>query len=89
MAALSGELTFARALEALAAARAALAEGEGPLVLDLGGVTRVDSSGLALLLELARQGKAAGREVQFKGAPEQLQRLADFFGLSELLALSA
>lgn len=85
---LSGELSFASVTATLDTARAALADGQGPVELDLRGVTRVDSAGLALLLELARGAKAAGRELRLTHAPEQLRRLADFFGLSELLALS-
>lgn len=86
---LSGELSFARVVEVLEQARPALRGGTGPFAVDLAGVTRVDSAGLALLLELARDARAAGRELRFTHAPEQLRRLADFFGLSELLALSA
>ena len=86
---LSGELSFAGARDALAKARGAVEEGQGPVELDLSGVTRVDSAGLALLLELARLAKARGRELRCTRAPEQLRRLADFFGLTPLLALSA
>jgi len=86
--ALSGELSFAQVPQALAAARAALEQGQGPVEFDLSGVTRVDSAGLALLLELARLARERGRELRCARAPEQLRRLAEFFGLSTLLALS-
>lgn len=89
MTALSGELSFATAEAVLAQAQAALADGAGPLELDLAGVTRTDSAGLALLLELTRGARARQREIRFSHAPEQLRRLAEFFGLSELLALTA
>ncbi|MGH8480908.1 MAG: STAS domain-containing protein, partial [Nevskiaceae bacterium] len=52
--AISGELSFKNVVAALDAAHAALAGGEGAFEVDLGGVTRADSAGLALLLELAR-----------------------------------
>jgi len=87
--ALSGELSFARVPAALEAARRALPQSSGPVELDLSGVTRVDSAGLALLLELARAARAQGRELRCTHAPEQLRRLAEFFGLSPLLALAA
>ena len=84
---LSGELTFASAAQALEGARGEVA-GQGPLELDLSGVTRVDSAGLALLLELARAARKAGRDLRCTRAPEQLRRLAEFFGLTQVLALS-
>ena len=87
--ALSGELSFARVREVRDAAEPQVASGSGPVELDLSGVTRVDSAGLALLLELARAAKRAGRELRCTRAPEQLRKLADFFGLTPLLGLSA
>ena len=87
--AISGELSFKNAVAALDAARAAMAGGQGPFELDLGGVTRADSAALALLRELARAAKAEGRELRCVRAPEQLTRLAGFFGVTDVLALSA
>jgi phospholipid transport system transporter-binding protein len=86
---LEGELSFARATTLLDSLRAQLAGGAGPLDVDLGAVTRVDSAGLALLLELSRLARARGREVRFAKAPEQVRRLAEFFGVAQLLALTA
>lgn len=81
-AALSGELGFATA-------RALLDEHGGSAVaeLDLSGVKRVDSAGLALLLELKRESTAPDG-LRFVNAPPQLRQLADFFGLSDLLKLA-
>ena len=86
---LAGELSFAQVPALLDRARDEIAAGTGPVELDLSGVTRVDSAGLALLLELARTARARGRELRCTRAPEQLRRLADFFGLTPLLALTA
>lgn len=86
---LTGELTFATARPALDAARAALGEGAGPIEVDLSGVTRADSAGVAVLLELSRTARARGREIRFARAPAQLRRLAEFFGVAGLLALGA
>lgn len=80
--ALAGELGFATA-SALLKEHA----GSTTAVLDLSGVTRVDSSGLALLLELKRESKAPGG-LRFEKAPKQLRNLADFFDLSSLLNLA-
>jgi phospholipid transport system transporter-binding protein len=86
--AISGELSFKNAAAALEAAREALAGGQGAFDVDLGGITRADSAALALLLELTREARAAGRELRCLRAPEQLQRLAGFFGVTDVLALS-
>lgn len=87
--AISGELSFRNAVAALEAARGALSAGQGPFEVDLGGVTRADSAGLALLLELARESREAGRELRCRRVPEQLRRLAGFFGVTDVLALSS
>jgi phospholipid transport system transporter-binding protein len=87
--AISGELSFKNVVPALEAAQAALAGGQGAFEVDLGGVTRADSAALALLLQLAREARAAGRELRCARAPEQLRRLAGFFGVTDVLALSA
>lgn len=88
--AIAGELSFASVAAALESARAALESGtaSNPFEVDLSGVTRADSAALALLLELSREARAAGRELKCLGAPEQLRRLAGFFGVTEVLALS-
>ena len=85
---LSGELNFAKTPQALVQASAALntSDAASPLVLDLSGVTRADSAGLALLLELTRVVKARGGTLQIEKSPPQLRKLAEFFGLDELLA---
>lgn len=85
---LAGELTFASADTALGQARSALESGAGPVEFDLSGITRADSAGLALLLELTRLGRARRRDVRFVQAPAQLKRLAEFFGVAGLLALA-
>jgi phospholipid transport system transporter-binding protein len=88
MPALTGELSFAQVPALLPRVRAEIESGDGPVELDLAGVTRVDSAGLALLLELTRAARRRGRDLRCTGAPEQLRRLADFFGLAPLLALT-
>jgi len=78
---LEGELGFATVRAVLGQASTLIASGS----VDLAGVTRVDSAGLALLLELARRARAAGRDLVFEGADERIVRLARFYGLNEVL----
>jgi len=82
---LTGELTFATVPQALDSAGAKLAEGDGAVTVDLSGVTRTDSAGIALLLELMRLALEHKRELSFTGAPEQVRKLAGFFGLSDVV----
>lgn len=78
--ALSGELTLTRMDQWLAQAPALASAGE----LDLAGIRRADSAGLAFLLELRRR---SGGQLRFRAAPPAITGLAEFFGLATLLGL--
>ena len=72
-------------------AAAVLEEGKrlfsgSTIVVDLAGVTELDSSAVSLLLEWRRAAKAANRSIEFTNLPANLQSLADLYGVSELLA---
>jgi phospholipid transport system transporter-binding protein len=55
------------------------------VVIDLAGVTEVDSSAVSLLLEWRRVAGAAGHRVEFANVPANLKSLADLYGVSDLL----
>jgi anti-anti-sigma factor len=78
---LEGEVCFAGVPRLLKRADQLAAAG----TLDLSRVTRVDSAGLALLLELNRRCRARGGKLVLRGADERLLRLARFFGLDGIL----
>jgi phospholipid transport system transporter-binding protein len=78
---LEGELCFSTVRRFLAQAEQLAASG----TLDLSGVSRADSAGLALLLELDRLSRARGAPLELRGASEQVRRLAAFFGLDSIL----
>jgi len=78
---LEGEVCFAGVPLLLKRADQLAATG----TLDLSRVTRVDSAGLALLLELNRRCRARGGKLVLRGADERLLRLARFFGLDGIL----
>lgn len=84
-AALIGDLRFAQVPALLERADELAASSP----LDLGGVQRADSAGLAFLLELTRRARARGLELVFSGAPAQVQDLARFFGLDPVLRFAA
>lgn len=55
------------------------------LTFDLAGVTRVDSAGLALLLEWLREAQRRGKEIRFQNIPGQLAAIAKVSGLNDIL----
>jgi len=80
---LTGELTFATVGALLDEfARRAVP----PQVVDLGNVTRTDSAGLALLIELLKQTKDA--PLTFCNMPAQMLNLATVSGVQDLLVVN-
>ena len=62
---------------------------QGPrVVVDLAGVTEVDSSALSLLLEWRRLAAAQKRTIEYTNLPANLRTLADLYGVSALLPAS-
>lgn len=82
---LEGELSFARVPHWLAQADLLA----GAPTLDLSRITRADSAGLALLLELTRRARQQGRDLRLLAPPAQLLQLAGFFGLDGILHFAA
>ncbi len=81
---LEGALTLETAAACLERALPA-----GDLVFDFAGVTRVDSSALALVLAWLRRLKARGDSAELRAPPESLLALARLYGVESLLPLTA
>lgn len=81
----TGPLTLETAGAALAEARRAVADGV--LRVDLSGVPRADSAGLALLLDIVREAARRGQVLDIVGMPAGLRSLADLYGVTDLLPL--
>lgn len=58
-------------------------------VLDLAGVTRIDSAGASLLLELSRRAQKQGRALAIINAHPQIGELLKFLELDKVLKLEA
>ena len=84
-----GDLTFATVTALLAASQPLFAARTGRLQVDLAGVGRADSAGLALLIEWLRLARAAGCELSFQAVPAQLQAIAAASGLTDMLPLTS
>jgi phospholipid transport system transporter-binding protein len=82
--ALNGELTFDTVPNLWRGGHGVF--GEDPAVrLDLAGITRVDSAGIALLIELTRTVQRYGGKILLEHAPPQLMAIATVSGLDEVL----
>lgn len=81
---LEGELTFACVRDWLPRADELASSGQ----VDLARVTRVDSAGAALLLELTRRARRSGRELVFVNAGQPLRGLLEFLQIDDVLKLA-
>lgn len=66
-----------------------LAAHGDPVVVDGSAVQRIDTSGLQLLVALARRQQQAGRRLEWKAASAELRRCGERLGLIAALGLPA
>ena len=59
--------------------------GEAPVVVDASRLQQLDSSALAVLLELDRSASGWNRDFEVHGAPAKLQSLGKLYGVDRLL----
>ena len=83
---LQGELGF-QSVSAVLREAGTRMQGEARIEVDLKGVSRADSAGLALLVEWLREAEHAGNEIVFVNVPDQLLSIARVCGLDEILSL--
>jgi phospholipid transport system transporter-binding protein len=65
-----------------------LRDSRGDVSVDLKGVERADSAGVALLVEWQRMARQQQQEISFKNIPSQMLAIARLSGVDELLALT-
>jgi anti-sigma B factor antagonist len=80
---ISGELDLSNAVQVKAAIEAAVA-GKQRLILELGELEYMDSSGVALLASAAQQ----IREIQVRGPSPIVRRLIELTGLDQVLRIT-
>lgn len=85
---ITGPLVFATVLDLLPMS-ARWRSARGSVVVDLGGVTRADSAGLALLVEWLRAAHAADRPLSFTHVPAALKTLIEVSDLGGVIPLAA
>lgn len=82
--ALSGNMTFATAERILRESEEPFAQ-HTQLEVDLSGVEKTDSAGLALLLEWITWANHTVREIRFTGMPERIIAIAETTEVEQLL----
>ena len=83
---LEGPLNLSTVPALAAAGMERLRAGPG-VTVDLAAATDIDSSGIALILEWTRECARSGRQLRVVNAPEAVGKLADLYGVSNLLPL--
>jgi len=86
--ALSGELTFATVPRLWRSGNHGFGD-EKSVRLDLQGITRVDSAGIALLIEFTRSVRRAGGDLLLENPSRQLLDIATVSGLDQVLPFAA
>ncbi len=61
--------------------------GQEPLAFDLASVGKIDSAGLALLIEWMCMAEKSGQRISFEHIPKQLLDIARVSGLDEILPI--
>ncbi|MGD2055761.1 MAG: STAS domain-containing protein [Gammaproteobacteria bacterium] len=84
---LSGDLVFGNVAGLLKEVGSRFA-GEDTIRVDLAGVTRADSAGLALLVEWLRESERRDKSIRFLNMPEQMRSIARVCGLDRILTAS-
>jgi phospholipid transport system transporter-binding protein len=79
-----GELSFQTAVTALEESKTLFAD-HSIIELDLAGVRRADSAGLALMLEWVNWARNYAREVRFRNIPAQIISIAQISEVEDML----
>ncbi|BBA34063.1 STAS domain protein [Methylocaldum marinum] len=82
---LKGELSFSTAKDALKTTSTLFAPASR-LCFDLSGVSRVDSAGVALLLEWMRRAAKARSELRYRHLPQHVREIARVSGIEHLIS---
>lgn len=81
---LDGELTFTTVPVLYQQARSAFA-GSWPATIDLAGVVRVDSAGVALIIDWLRLARDSRQSMEIRNVPQHMLSIAQLCGVGHLL----
>lgn len=85
--ALQGEIGLERADEVSSLLEEAAADAPGGLRVDLGGVTYMDSSGIAVLIGVMQSLEADGRGFELAGVPQDILRIFEIARLDRVFTI--
>ena len=85
--ALEGKLSFTSVPGLLQQGARLFAGAEQAIEVDLSGVRRCDSAGLALMVEWLSHARRLKRSLRFQHVPAQILRMAEVSGLENILPL--
>jgi phospholipid transport system transporter-binding protein len=83
---ISGPLTLATATGALAESERVWPPAEW--VVDVGGLTQVDSAALSVLLTWQRRAESEAQRLRIRNLPDSLRSLAELYGVEALIVSS-
>ncbi|MFG0306869.1 MAG: STAS domain-containing protein [Phycisphaerales bacterium JB040] len=83
----STDIDLSRSPDLRAALRHALDDGAKKLVVDLGGVEYMDSSGLATLVEIMRHAKSSGATMRLAALNEKVRAIFEIARLDQFFTI--
>lgn len=81
----TGDLTFTTVQGLHQAGVRMIDDADGTITIDLSGVERADSAGVALLVEWVRTAREAGKGIRFLRVPDQMCAIARVSGVATIL----
>lgn len=85
---LEGELNYSNVSNIYRETADLFKQSRNSLEIDLAGVTRTDSAGLALLVEWLSEARSRNLEINFKNAPEQMLEMVKMSSLDRVLPIT-
>ena len=84
---LQGELSFRTVPQVLAQGETLFEQVPSSVAIDLQGVSRSDSAGVALLVEWTRAAHRRHKNIVFRNVPPQMRSIVEVCGLEDILSL--
>ena len=85
---LTGELTFETVPVKYGQIQTLLHQQSADLIIDLSGVIRADSAGVAMVMEWVRLARQNDKHIEFLNAPDQMMSIIRMSGLENILPLN-